>query len=70
MSAQILRLPEVIFRTGLSRTTIYDLVRRDEFPRPVALGARAVGWPVDDVTAWIEQRIRASREQADTRASK
>lgn len=63
MPIQILRLPEVIARTGLSRTTIYRLCREDRFPRPVPLGgARAVGWPDDEVAAWIEERIRAGRE--------
>lgn len=62
MAMQILRLPEVKARTGLSRSTLYQLIRDDKFPRPVALGARAVGWPADEVAGWIEQRIRASRE--------
>lgn len=62
MPIQILRLPEVVARTGLSRTTIYRLAREDKFPRPVSLGARAAGWPADEVAAWIETRVRASRE--------
>lgn len=72
MSFQILRLPEVKARTGLARSTIYQLVHENKFPRPVALlsGSRAVGWLSDEIDAWIGQRIRASRERADTRAEK
>ena len=56
MAQFILRLPLVKGRTGLSRTSIYDFVKRGTFPRPVALGPRAVGWLESDITAWIEQR--------------
>ena len=62
MSTAILRLPEVKARTGLSRSTIYQLIHDDKFPRPVSLGTRAVGWPADEVSNWIAQCIRASRE--------
>ena len=58
---RLLRLPEVQARTGLSRSTIQ--VRRVEgrFPRPVSLGARAVGWIESEVEEWIRERIAESR---------
>ena len=43
MSNKILRLPIVLDRTGLSGSTVYQLVTEGKFPRPVSLGARAVG---------------------------
>ena len=42
---RMLRRPEVELRTGLARSTIYDLMTKGLFPRPVRLGKRAVGWP-------------------------
>ena len=44
MPRKILRLPVVLDRTGLSRSTVYLRVTEGRFPRPVSLGARAVGW--------------------------
>ena len=56
MAECILRRPGVEARTGLSRSTIYDWMKRGEFPQPVALGARLVGWRESDIEAWLEAR--------------
>ncbi len=58
---RILRLPEVQRRTGLSRSTIYVRLDQGRFPRPVSLGARAVGWIESEVDEWIRERIAESR---------
>lgn len=55
---RLLRLPEVQARTGLSRSTIYVRVDQGRFPRPVLLGARAVGWIESEIEAWLRQRDR------------
>ena len=54
MATAILRLPEVIARTGLSRTNVYRRIAAGTFPAPVALGPRAVGWRESDIIEWIE----------------
>ena len=56
MSFKILRLPEVIEITGLGRSTIYAKVSRRDFPRPIKLGERAVGWIDSDVYEWISAK--------------
>ncbi len=61
MSHKILRLPAVIDFTGLSRSTIYLKMSRGEFPRPISLGKRAVGWCQSDIENWLEERIIHSR---------
>ncbi len=53
------RRPQVESRTGLSRTAIYAGMAAGEFPRPVRLGAKAVGWRSDEIDAWIDSRQRA-----------
>ncbi|MET0107207.1 MAG: AlpA family transcriptional regulator [Sedimenticola sp.] len=58
----ILRLPAVKARTGLSRSTIYLRISEESFPKPVALGGRAVGWIEAEVNDWLNQRIEASRK--------
>lgn len=46
--------------TGLSRSTIYDLMARNEFPRPVHLTRKAVAWPESAIAAWLAQRASAA----------
>ena len=53
---KILRLPDVMEKVGLKRSSIYAYVQKNAFPQPVLLGARAVGWKSDEIDAWIEQR--------------
>lgn len=61
MSHLILRLPDVIKQTGLSRSTIYLRITNQEFPRPISLGGRSVGWLQQDVDEWIVEKIEAGR---------
>jgi prophage regulatory protein len=42
--------------TGLSRSTIYDLMGKNLFPRPVRLTAKAVAWPESAIADWLAQR--------------
>ena len=58
---RFLRLPEVLARTGLSRSTIYMRLDQGRFPRPVSLGTRAVGWIEAEVDEWIREWIATSR---------
>lgn len=55
-SRQIIRIEEVLQLTGLSRSMIYKLMGQERFPRPIALGDRAVGWYEEDVVSWINGR--------------
>ena len=61
MPKKILRLPIVLDRTGLSRSTVYQRVSEGKFSRPVSLGARAVGWIETEVEEWISRQIEVSR---------
>lgn len=56
MESRILRCPAVVRRTGLSKASIYRMIKAGKFPKPIKLGVRAVGWPSDDVEAWIRRR--------------
>ena len=64
MMHNILRLPAVKARTGLSRSTIYSRIAQGTFPKPVSLGARAVGWLEAEIQQWLQRRIEASRKPA------
>ena len=66
MAQTILRLPAVRARTGLSRSSIYLFVSEGTFPKPVKIGARAIGFLESEVQDWIERRITESRKLADS----
>jgi prophage regulatory protein len=60
----LIRLPEVTKRTALSRSQIYDLMDKGQFPRSVKItGARSVAWSDTEVDAWIAARL-ADRDAA------
>ena len=69
---RLIRLPEVLTRTGYGRTSIYRKMEDGSFPKSIKLGgppldpsafdSRAVAWIEDDVDQWIESRI----EEQDT----
>jgi prophage regulatory protein len=65
MLRKILRLPQVEEATGESRSTIYKRISEGEFPKPVKLGAKSVGWVEDEIAAYNEARIaRRDSERA------
>lgn len=57
---KILRLHAVKEWTGLSRSTIYAMAQKGIFPKPIQLGARAVGWTTESIQTWIESRINST----------
>jgi prophage regulatory protein len=59
-----LRLPEVKAITGLSKTSLYALIRDRSFPAPVRLGPRAVAWVRSEIRQWAVERVHASRSAA------
>tara|TARA_R110002074_G_scaffold55104_1_gene137031 strand:- start:209 stop:394 length:186 start_codon:yes stop_codon:yes gene_type:complete len=57
MQEHIYRRPVVEQLTGLSRSTLYAMMAEGNFPKPVKLGKRAVGWRERDVSAWLQSRV-------------
>ena len=62
LTMQILRLPEVIKRTGLSRSTLYTLIKEGKFKAPLPLGKRCVGWLDTDVDSFIRSCLKESHQ--------
>ncbi|MEL5876039.1 AlpA family transcriptional regulator [Cereibacter sphaeroides] len=54
-----LRRPAVEEATGLSRSAIYELMSKGQFPRPVKLTGKAVAWPESAIAEWLAQRAAA-----------
>jgi prophage regulatory protein len=57
-----LRLPELVPRVGLKRSSIYRLIQLGQFPKPHQLSYRAVGWYSCDIESWISERLGGSSE--------
>ena len=57
---RLLRRSEIEVKTGLTRSTIYRLMRAGEFPEPLKIGPRAVRWRATEIENWIAERPRAS----------
>jgi len=51
------RLPAIMVRTGLKRSSVYALVAAGYFPKPVKLSERSSAWIVKEVDSWIADRI-------------
>lgn len=67
----ILRRKQVEARTGLSRSTIYSKLKDNPkrpgdydptFPKPISVGAKAVGWIEAEINAWLTAQINKSRK--------
>lgn len=54
MNDVILRLPDVIKRLGIKKTTIYKLTKMGKL-KSVPISTRCVGWPLSSVNAYIER---------------
>jgi prophage regulatory protein len=61
---KVMRLNEVMERTGLSRSSIYQKISEKNFPTQISLSANSVGWIESEVEAWIVDRISQSRGES------
>jgi prophage regulatory protein len=64
-STKLIRLPEVRRRVPLSRSTIYLMVSKGEFPKPVSIGTRAVAWDSNLVDAWVHAKLGGAPEEGE-----
>ena len=57
MEPRILRRRQVEKYAGIgSKATLYRLIQAGDFPKPIQLGVRAVGWRREEVDEWIASR--------------
>lgn len=55
---RLIRLPLVMERCGLGRSSIYAGVKAGTFVAPVRLSARAVGWREEEIDRWVAERVK------------
>jgi len=57
---RILKLPEVVEVTHISKSTIYELLKTNEFPAQIRLTKRSVGWRESDIVNFINSRSKVN----------
>lgn len=57
---RLLRASDVMDRTAFSRTHLYSLIRKGEFPKPRNLGSNCSRWLESEVDAWIAEKAGVS----------
>ncbi|MBH0058083.1 AlpA family transcriptional regulator [Pseudoalteromonas sp. SWXJZ94C] len=55
---RLIKLKEVIEKTSLGRSTVYEFMTKGTFPKQVSLGAKSVAWLESEVDDWIEEKVR------------
>ena len=63
MKEKLLRLPEVLRRTGFGRSYIYNLINRGEFPKQIQISSGAVAWLESEFEAWMDKKKSGIKEQ-------
>ena len=56
---RLLKLPQVMQRTLLGRSTIYEMMEAGAFPKPVKLNVRTNAWVESEIDEWVVERISA-----------
>ena len=56
-SKKFLRLPSVIEKIGLSRSQIYKLIQRGDFPEPVKIGPKVSVWIEEKLEVWMDAQV-------------
>ena len=63
MTDSFLRLPKVKQLTGFGRSQIYHLIKQGKFPKQIHIGPNSVAWLDSEVSEWMKERIRLSRNE-------
>lgn len=56
---RLISLKDVVTRTALSKSTIYQLMKDGAFPKQVNNGSRRVAWVEHEIDSWLSERINA-----------
>ena len=59
-SGRFIQLAEVTAKTGVARSTMYELIAKGEFPQQMKI-RRRVYWVEAEIVAWMEEHMTGSR---------
>ncbi len=61
LKENLIRLPEVMRRTGYGKAWIYRLIEAGQFPKSVKIGTRSIAFVESEVDKWVANKIAESR---------
>ncbi|MFW5402604.1 AlpA family transcriptional regulator [Yersinia sp. 1252 StPb PI] len=61
-STRLIRLPEVLLRTGYGKAWIYRLISEGRFPTQIKIGSRSIAFIESEIDAWIQATIDETRK--------
>lgn len=56
-AVRVMRIAEVVKKTGYSRASVYKFMVEGSFPKSKKLGLRAVGWNSQEIQAWVNEKL-------------
>lgn len=63
---RFIRLDELMNKTGLGRSTIYRMIDKGEFPKPINLTSSKVAWLQSEVTEWMRTKVEQRNNKIET----
>jgi prophage regulatory protein len=66
---RLIKLGEVLSICAMSRSSMYDAIKKGQFPAPVKLSTRSCAWVKSEVLQWVESRIEAARDKQGDKGS-
>ena len=63
---RLIKRIEVESRTGLGRSSMYEQIKEERFPKPIKIGQRSVAWIESEIDDWIKEKINYQRGLLDT----
>ncbi len=60
---KIIRIKEVVKKTSVSKSTIYEMIKRKDFPAQIKLNSVSSGWILSEIDSWIAQKIAERNER-------
>lgn len=62
---RFLRLDDVLYKTGLGRSTVYELIKKGEFPNSIKLTSTQVAWLESEIENWIKNKVEQHRKKEE-----
>lgn len=59
MNEQLIRLPDVMAKVGIKRSTVWQFVKDGKLPKPIKLSAKITVWRASEIDAYIAEKIEA-----------
>ena len=56
---KVLKINEVVELTSIPRSSIYFLIKKGKFPKPLRLSDRRIGWLYEDIINWLRKKKEA-----------